>query len=163
MLAFGLAALVGGLWLFFDAQGYGVPPFRRFWPVLLLVAAVAALTDFLFLGRRAGSLGWAVVWTGLGVLSFALTLDYTGWAQVLDWLPSLPTILGLAFLATWLADRSRTNYPLAAAVLIVLGLVGFAARFDVLQRILPKGQVMWAVLLVGSGVYLVWRAVRAGR
>ena len=163
VLALGLAAVVGGLWLFLDAQGMGVPQFRRFWPVLLLIAAAASLADFLFLGRGAGSLGWTVAWTGLGVMCFSLSLGRSDWGRILDWLPSLPTIFGLSLLTTWLADRSRENYPLAGGILVVLGLVGFIARFDVLKRILPSAQVLWAILLVAAGAYLVWRAVQGSR
>ena len=83
--------------------------------------------------------------------------------RILDWLPSLPTIVGLALATTWLADRSRENYPLAAGVLVVLGLVGFAARFDVLKRLLPSAQVIWAILLVVAGGYMVWRAIARAR
>ena len=163
VLAFGLAALVGGLWLFLDAREVGVPQFRQYWPVLFLIAAAASLADFLFLGRAAGSAGWALAWTGFGILSFALTLGYTRWSKILDWLPSLPTIIGLSLLTTWLADRSRDNYPLAGGILVFLGIVGFAARFDVLKRILPSGQVLWAILLLVAGAYLVWKAVARSR
>ena len=77
-----------------------------------------------------------------------------------DRLPSVPTILGLSFLATWLADRPRNdNTMIAGAILLALGLVGFAARFEWLQRILPSAQVIWAALLVLGGGFLIWRAV----
>ena len=163
ILAVGLAALFGGLWLLLNAQGVGVPPFKKLWPVLFLVAGAASLADYLFLGRVAGSAGWALAWTGFGILGLALTLGYTDGRRILDWLPSFPTIIGLSLLTTWLADRSRANYPLAGGVLVTLGVVGFAARFDVLQRILPSAQVVWAILLVLGGGYLVWRAVARNR
>jgi drug/metabolite transporter (DMT)-like permease len=163
-LTIGIAAFTGGLWLFLNAQGVGVPPFKRLWPILFLLAGAAALADYLFLSRRAGSAGWAVVFTGLGVLGFALTLDYTTWGKILDWLPSLPTILGLALLATWIADRRRSdNQVIAAGILIAIGLLGFGARFEVLKRLLPSAQVIWAVLLLLGGAYLAWRAIAQSR
>ena len=159
-LIVGVAALFGGLWLFLDAQGVGVPDFKRLWPTLFILAGLASLADYLFLTRVPRSAGWALAWIGFGVLGFALALGYTDWTKILDWLPSFPTILGLAFLTTWLAGgRKDDNLVIAAGVLVGLGLVGFGARFDVLRRILPSAQVIWAVLLLAGGGYLVWRTV----
>ncbi len=159
-LTIGLAAIFGGLWLFLDAQGVGVPQFKRLWPVLLLLAAGGALVDLFALSRRPSSAGWAVTWFGLGVLGLAVSLEYTDYAKILDWLPSFPTILGLAFLVTWLVDQRRDeNLFIASLVLIGLGVLGFGARFDWLQKILPSAQVVWAFILVAGGGFLVWRAV----
>ena len=159
-LAVGIAAVAGGLWLLLNALGAGVPPFKRLWPSLLLLAGAGSLADYLFLSRRPGSAGWATAFVGLGVLGFALTLGYTTLGRILDWLPSLPTILGLSFLATWLADRRREgNLAIAGGVLVGLGVIGFAARFDWLRRILPSAQVLWAVLFLAGGAYLVGRYV----
>ncbi len=159
-LTIGLAALFGGLWLFLDAQGAGVPEFKRLWPVLFLLAAGASLADFLFMSRRPSSAGWALAWLGLGILGLALSLGYTNYAKILDWLPSFPTILGLAFLVTWLADGRRDdNMVIASLVLVGIGLLGFGARFDWLQKILPSAQVVWAAILLAGGGFLVWRAV----
>lgn len=163
-LTIGVAALFGGLWLFLDAQGVGVPPFKRLWPALLVLAGVAAFADYLFLSKRPRAAGWALAWVGFGVLGFALTLGYSNLRKILDWLPSFPTILGLAFLTTWLADRRRdANLMIAGVVLVALGLMGYAARFDWLKRLLPSAQVLWAVLLLLGGGYLVWRTVAKAR
>ena len=159
-LIIGVAAFAGGLWLLLNAMGVAVPEFKRLWPVLLLLAGAAALADFLFLSRQPRSAGMALAWSGFGVLGLALTLGYTGWLKVLDWLPSFPTILGLAFLTTWLADQRRSaNLMLAGWVLVGLGILGFGARFDWLKRILPSAQVIWAVLFLVGGAYLVWKTV----
>ena len=163
-LTIGLMALTGGFWLFLNAQGLGVPRFKDWWPVLFLVAGAGSLVDYLLLSRRPGSVGWAVTWTGFGALSLALTLGYTDLPDILDWLPSFPMILGLAFMATWLADKRRNDHlGIAGGILVVLGLMGFAARFDWLKRILPSAQVVWAVLLLVGGGYLVWRAIVRAR
>lgn len=163
-LAIGVAACAGGLWLLLNALGVGVPEFKRLWPILFLFAAAAALLDLLFLSRHPRSAGWTVAWSGFGILGLALTLGYTGWLKFLDWLPSFPTILGLAFFATWLADRRRsTNLAIAGWVLVGLGVLGFGARFDWLQRILPSAQVIWAVLFLAGGAFLVWRTVARSR
>lgn len=163
-LAIGFAAITSGLWLFLNAQGANIPQFKDFWPTLLILAGVAALIDLFLLSKSPGSAGWAVTYVGFGILGFALTLNYTSMAKILDWLPSFPTILGLSLLATWLAgSRRNDNQMIAGVVLVALGLVGFAARFEWLQRILPSAQVLWAVLLVVGGGFLVWRAFAKGK
>ncbi len=163
-LAIGIAAITGGLWLFLDAQGVGVPPFKRLWPLLFLLAGGASIADYLFLSRKPGSAGVALAWIGFGVLGFALTLGYTNWAKILDWLPSFPMIIGLSMAVTWFADQRRNdNLVIASGVLVVLGLLGFAARFDWLLSILPSAQLVWAMLLLVGGGYLVWRTISKAR
>jgi len=163
-LAIGLAALTGGLWLFLNAMDVDVPPFKDLWPILLILAGCASLVDLFFLSRRPTAAGWAVAWIGFGVLAFALTYDFTSWGKILDWLPSFPTILGFAFLATCVAEKRRRDHlAISGGVLVALGLVGFTARFDWLRRSMPSAQVLWAGLLLLVGGYLVWRALAQGR
>lgn len=163
-LAVGLGALIGGIWLLLNAQGANVPRFKDLWPILLVGASLASAVDFFAFSKSPRSAGWAVGWLGLGILAFALTLDYTTFGKILDWLPSFPMILGLAFITSWLAGtKESANLLVAGVILAALGLMGFAARFDVLKRILPSAQIFWAVLLVVGGIYLVWRAVSQAR
>jgi len=159
-LIIGVAAFAGGLWLLLNAMGVSLPEFKRLWPILFLIAAAAAFVDYVFIKRVPSSAGWMVAFLGFGVLGFAVTLGYTDLGKILDWLPSFPTIIGLALLTTWLAGgRTATNLPVAGMVLVGLGLLGFGARFDVLQKILPSAQVIWAVLFLVGGAFLVWRYV----
>lgn len=163
-LAIGLGALIGGVWLFLNARGVNIPQFKDLWPILLIAASLASLVDLFVFSKAPRSAGWAVAWLGFGVLAFALTLDYTTFGRILDWLPSFPMILGLAFIATWLAGRKTSgNLLVAGVILAALGLMGYAARFDFLKKILPSAQIFWAILLVVCGLYLVWRVVSQAR
>lgn len=163
-LALGIGALIGGLWLLLNAQGVNIPQFKDLWPSLLVFAGVASLVDYFGFSKAPRSAGWAVAWVGFGILAFALTLNYTGFKKILDWLPSFPMILGLSFITTWIASRKESaNLLVAGVVLSALGLMGYAARFDFLKKILPSAQVFWAVLLVLGGIYLMWRTVSKAR
>lgn len=163
-LMVGLMAVVGGLYLLLEALGLDLPSFRTIWPIFLILAGVASLVDYLFLSRRPRSAGGAVTFIGFGVLGFALTLDWTSWSKLLDWLPSFPTILGLGFLTTWAAGARRdSGLLLAGMVLLAIGLLGYAARFDVLLRILPSAQVVWAMVLLIGGGLLIWKTLAAKR
>ncbi len=155
----GLFFLTGGLWLLLDQMGVSVPSFREGWPIFFLLWGVASLIDYLAISRRPRSAGHAMFGIGFGVLGFAISMDFTTWRRALDWLPSLPTILGLSILTAWIAGgRRNEGLPVAGSVLVGIGLAGFAARFDVLQRILPSVQVLWAILLLAVGGFLTWRA-----
>ncbi len=163
-LVIGVAAATGGLWLLLNGLDVGVPPFKRLWPILFVLAGVAAWVDLAALSRRPSSAGWGLALFGLGVLFFALTMGYTSLSRALDWLPAFPMILGLSLLATWIAEQRRTsNLVVAGTVLVALGLLGFAARFDWLERLLPSAQIIWAVLLLVCGGYLVVRFARSSR
>ena len=66
-----------------------------------------------------------------------------------------------AFSIAWEGGDAIVYYELLDNV-VSLDL-GFGARFDWLQRILPSAQVLWAILLVVGGAWLVWRTVRRSR
>lgn len=160
-LIIGLAAFAGGAWLFLNARGTAIPEFKDLWPALLILVGLGTLIDYFALSRRPGSAGWAVTFIGLGILAFSLTLNYTNFRKILDWLPSFPTIFGLSFLAAWLAGkRQNGNLPVAGGVLLGLGIMGFGARFEWLKALLPSAQVFWAILLVLGGGYLVYHYSR---
>ncbi len=157
-LMIGLMAFVGGVWLLLDSYGMNIPPFKRMWPMFLILGGLASAVDYFFLSRRPRSAGGATSFIGFGVLGFAITLGYTTWGRFLDWLPSFPTILGLGFLTTWVAGGRRDgSLMFAGLVMVGLGLMGYAARFDVLQRILPSAQIIWAFILLLGGGFLIWR------
>ena len=159
-LTIGLMAFAGGVYLLLGSLGLSLPPFKEMWPLFLLLGAVASAIDFFMLSKSPRSAGGAVTFLGFGVLGFAVTLDYTTWGRFLDWLPSFPTIFGLGFLTTWLAGgRRESGTMLAGLVLLALGLMGYAARFDVLQRIIPSAQIIWAFVLLLGGGLLIWKTV----
>jgi hypothetical protein len=159
-LIVGVAAFAGGLWLLLNAMNVAVPEFRRLWPILFIIAAVAAFVDYFFIKRVPSSAGWMVTFFGFGILGFAVTLGYTDVGKILDWLPSFPTIIGLGILTTYVAGgRDNDSLPVAGGVLVILGVLGFAARFNFLQKLLPSAQIVWALIFLIGGAWLVWRYV----
>lgn len=163
-LMIGLMAFVGGLYLLLESVGVNLPPFKDIWPFFLILAGLASFIDFLALSRRPRSAGGAVTFIGFGVLGFAVSLGWTSWGDFLDWLPSFPTIFGLGFLTTWAVGGRRDNSLMVAGmVLVTLGVLGYAARFDVLKRILPSAQVVWALVLLLGGGALMWKTFASKR
>lgn len=152
-----------GAWLFLEARGVAVPPMSRYWPIFLAVGGLASLVDFLALSRNPASAGQAVFGVGMSIALFAFTLGWVGWRGLLDWLPSLPTILGASLLTTWAANRLRGGLVVPGALLLAFGVLGFALRFESFREMIPSGQILWALLLFGLGAFLLWRIFGARR
>lgn len=149
--------LTVGAWLFLEAQGFAVPPMSKYWPIFIAVGGLASLVDYLALSRSPTSAGQAVFGVGLCFALLAFTLGWVGWRGLLDWLPSLPTIFGLSMLTTWAANRMRGGLVIPGALLLGFGVLGFALRFERFRELIPSGQILWAVLLLGLGGFLLWR------
>jgi hypothetical protein len=163
-LVLAFVALGLGLWLLLDSVGLPLPRIRRWWPIFLVVAGVATLVDYLRFGRRPAALGQTVFWLGLAAFCFAITFGLAGWRNVLDLVPGVPTLFGLALLTTWFASSRRETGLLVPGLLFLgLGLAGFVARFEALQRLVPSVQVIWAVLLLVGGGLLLHRILTRHR
>lgn len=153
-LVLGTVVLAVGLWLLLDSAGMGVPDLGRHWPAFLIFGGLASLLDWAVVSRRPGSAGQAVVGVGLGILFYLLELDRLAWRDFGDWWPSLFLIAGLAYLTAWAADRFDSSRFLAVG-LVLLGLAATGWGWQLL-----KLQVMWALILLAIGGFLLWRTLR---
>ncbi len=157
-LIFALVVMLIGAWLLLEAFGVSVPSFSKIWPVFLGVGGLASLLDYLTISRRARSLGQAVFGLLSAGVGFVFSTGNAGWGEVLDWLPALPIIIGLAMLTTWAAaGRKDTGLFTAALVVIAVGFLGYFSRFDFLRDLLPSAQIVWAVSLLLVGALVTWR------
>lgn len=163
-LILGIVALPLGLWLLLESMGVAVPEMSRYWPTFLVLVALGLAIDFFALSRRPRSAGLAVFYLGMGLLFFGFTLGQNSFAHFLDRLPALPLIIGASLLATWFTAGMRDGSLLVAGLVFgILGLAGFAARFEVLRNILPRIQEVWAIGLLVVGAFLIWRVVQHAR
>lgn len=158
-LLLGFVGFFLGLWLLLDASGVDLPPLSRWWPIFVGLGGVASLFDHFFLSRKPRSAGQAVLGFGLAAYFFLFSFGrIDGFAEFLDWLPAIPTIIACAVLTTWwVGGRRSQSLLVVGAVLLGLGGSGFLLRFEKLREILPTAQMLWAVLLLVAGGYLVWR------
>jgi len=150
--------IVLGGWLLLEALGVSVPQLARIWPIFVAVGGVASLLDYLAISRRPRSAGQAVLGIGIAIVGFVFSTGKADWHDLLDWLPALPIIIGLAMLTTWAtAGRKDTGLFTGSLVVIAIGLLGIFARFDFLRNLLPSAQIVWAIGLLLVGVLVTWR------
>lgn len=161
-LLLGFVGFFLGAWLLLDASGVDLPPLARWWPIFVALGGLASLLDYLLLSHKPRSAGQAVFGFGLAAYFFLFSFGHVdGFDEFLDWLPTLPTIIAAAVLTTWwVAGRRSRNLLVIGTVLLGLGGTGFLLRFEKLREILPTAQILWAVLLLLAGGYLVWRTFR---
>jgi hypothetical protein len=163
-LVFAAVAITLGLWLLLDTLGVDLPSLGRWWPIFLIVGGLASLADFLLLSRQPRSAGQAMLGLGLGLLFFSITLGWTRLVTFWDWFPGVPLIVGLAFLAAWLAGgRARGDLLVVGIVFAALGLLGFVLRYPALRDILPSSELVWSLVLLFGGGWVLWRLFRGER
>lgn len=153
-LVLGTVVVAVGLWLLLDSFGVPVPDLGEHWPVFLILGGIASAVDWAWVSHRPGSAGQAVVGLGLGILFYLLEMDRLAWSDFDDWWPSLFLIAGLAYLTAWAAGRFQSSRHLTAG-LILLGLAATGWGWQLL-----KLQVMWAVILLAIGAFVLWRTLR---
>ncbi len=155
-----VASVIGaiGLWLLLETMGVPVPELSRIWPLFIALGGLASLIDYFGFSKRPSSLGRAVFGLGLAAFFLIFTLEYVPWNLVLDWLPLLPFVAGLAFLTTWAAAGMHgTGNLVMGVVFALLGVLGLAARFPALRDLLPSIQLIWAISLLAVSALLIWR------
>ena len=152
-----------GAWLLLDATGADLPPMARHWPLFIAVGGLASLVDyFMVFSRRAGAAGQSIFGLGLAAWFYVFSLGHVDtWGEFLDWLPALPTLVGVAMLVTWwLSDERRAGLMVMGVVALGLGLTGLAIQFEAFREMLPPAQMVWALLLLAAGALLLWRTFR---
>ncbi|MCB1054807.1 MAG: hypothetical protein KDD11_04755 [Acidobacteria bacterium] len=157
----GVIVVAVALWLLLEAAGLPVPELARWWPVFVILGGLASLADFFVGSREAGSIGKGVFGIGVACLCLGFTVGSLSWSHVGSWAPALPLIFGAAFLAAWIADGFETSgFLVAGLVGVGLGLTFYGFHYDWLARILPSPAVLWGILLLILGAFLLWRNFR---
>lgn len=151
-----------GLWLFLDSTGADLPPMSRHWPLFLGVGGLASLVDYLIFSRRASAAGQTLFGLGLAAYCYVFSLGHVDtFGEFLDWLPVLPTLVGVSMLVTWwLSNERRAGLLTVGVVALGLGLSGLAIQFEAFREMLPPAQMVWALLILVAGGMLLWRTFR---
>jgi hypothetical protein len=144
-----------------DIMGVNVPSWGKFWPIFPLLGGVISSVFFFLRDGRPGALGKGVAGILLGLLFFSFTYGHLDWRRFGQWWPAIPLIIGVAFLATWVAGKmTQPPYLVLALLGMGLGLTGFSARYDWLEKIMPPVAVVWVIILLAVGGLFVWRGMK---
>jgi hypothetical protein len=156
--------LIGSLLL---APMFGIPnlSWSRLWPVLLIFAGIALLSQHsMDHHRRSGVvfLGTVATLSGLFLSVFAFQIGRLGWPDLARYWPAFPSIVGAAFLAVYLAGDMQNEALLKPSFLIggfglfllpfTVGVVGGQA-FQQISR-------FWPLLLIPVAGLIMFQAVR---
>ena len=84
----------------------------RFWPVFPLLGGLAFLVAYIGSGFKDSGFVWiGVAATLVGLFFFGFTLGIWEWEEMRELWPIFPLIAGIAFIATFLAERGRKRLP----------------------------------------------------
>jgi hypothetical protein len=137
------------------------------WPgIIVLVGAIFWLGYIFGPGHEAGYafVGTILVLTGAFFFLFTLHVYLPGYGTI-EWgdqgrlWPAYPTIVGLAFVVLWIANRFRDSGVLVpASILLIVGLAGFGFTLDNVPGLRDLIR-LWPVLLIALGVAVLVRAM----
>jgi hypothetical protein len=123
----------------------------RFWPIFPVLGGLAFLVAYVGSRFRDSGLVWVgVAATLVGLFLFGFTLEVWKWEQMAELWPIFPLIAGIAFIATFLAERARDWGTLGVGLAgIIVGLVGLAYTIGGLKSEIWR---YWPALLILVGV-----------
>jgi hypothetical protein len=150
----GASLLFLGGWFALRAVGAPLPGIDRMWPIFPTLVGAAFLLGFLLGPRNYGLVLPGTLLLLVGFFLFAFTVGPLEWDQMDQAWPVFPLILGLAFVAMWLASLLRFWGLLVPAFLgISTGVLGLSLTVTPLGRVV--GMVGWPVVFLASGASLV--------
>jgi hypothetical protein len=136
------------------------------WPGIVMFVGLMFWLGFIFgSGHDAGLAFVGTIITLIGAFFFLFTLHvnvpgygFIQWGDQGRLWPAYPTIVGLAFIVLWIANRFRDGGVLVpAAILIAVGLAGFSFT---LGDVAPFRDIVryWPLLLIVLGVAVLARS-----
>lgn len=158
--------LVGVFFLLVNLKVLPQLSITELWPGIIVFVGIMFWLGFIFgRGHDAGLafVGTIITLTGAFFFLFTLHAHIPGFGEV-QWgdqgrlWPAYPTIVGIAFIILWIANRFRDGGVLIpAAILLVVGLAGFSFT---LGDVAPFRDIVrfWPLLLIALGILILARA-----
>jgi len=147
--------------------------FSQLWPAFIILSGLSVLGEYAFGERRdAGRLFPGVLLLLVGAFFFFFTLhlplpfppfqDGVTWADMRLLWPVFILIVGLAFLAQWLARPGNHGARNVSLVTLLVGLIALAVNFSV-NDLFRQVVRLWPLLLVAAGAQMLVGYFRRGR
>ena len=156
--------LVAGSWFLLQRLGLDLPNFfSALWPIFPFMFGAAFLVTY-FTGECKDP---GLVWPGtfgvlVGLFFFLFSFELFEWEQMSELWPVFPLIVGLAFLATWVAGGLKQVGLLVPALLTLgVGSCGLGFELGVLDA--STINALWPLALVLLGALMIARSLRRPR
>jgi hypothetical protein len=150
----GGSLLLLGAWFALREMGAPLPGIDRMWPAFPALVGAAFLLGFVLQPRNYGLVLPGVLILLVALFFFAFTLGPLDWSQMEQLWPIFPLIVGLAFVAMWLASLLRYWGLLVPGFLgISIGVIGLSLTVTPLGGVV--GMVGWPVVFLAAGASLV--------
>jgi hypothetical protein len=130
------------------------------WPLVVLGIGVAFLLKAA-VERSTGPVFVGTLLTLLGLVFLLQRSDMLPWGLFSSF-PLYVVTVGLAFLVSWLVDRSLRGHMITAGILLVVGVPWLLVGEDVIESVFD----WWPLILLVIGAYMLFRGRRpkdAGR
>jgi hypothetical protein len=161
-----LTLIVVGAYSLLHQLDVGVPGLDRVWPVFPFAGGIALLGSYLTSRRQEhGLVFWGAALALSGLFLFLITLGDQDYALLETGWPVFVVIVGISFLALWLAQGLRDRGVLFLAIVgLIFGGVALAVNLQLLgpntARELSR---LWPALLILVGLLLLLRGAMAKR
>jgi hypothetical protein len=123
----------------------------KLWPVFPLMAGLGFLVGYVLSSfKEEGFVFIGTLAALLGLFFFGFTLGVWEWGDMSKLWPAFPLILGVAFLALFLADRKHDAGALGVGCAgVIVGIVGLAILYGYLGSEIVK---LWPLLIILVGL-----------
>lgn len=149
----GLILLGVGVWFLLGALGVPLPGVGALWPLLVIFGGLAFIGMFLFGNEEPGILVPGVGGLLTGIFFLLITVGPLNWEDLGTLWPVFPLIGGMAFVVTYLADRSEPGLLVPGLGGLAVGMVGLLFTLGNLDFALIA--TWWPLLLIVIGVILL--------
>ena len=153
-LFLGASLLFLGAWFALRQVGAPLPGIDAMWPIFPTLVGAAFLLGFVLRPSAYGLVLPGAITVLVGLFFFAFTLGPLHWGQMEQLWPVFPLIVGLSFVAMWVASLLRYWGLLVPGFLgISTGVLGLSLTATPLGEIV--GMVGWPVVFLATGASLV--------
>ena len=153
-LFIGLSLLWLGAWFGLRSLGLNLPGIEEMWPVFPILGGMMFYLGFLLNRRAFGLVMPGSLFFLCGIFFLPFSLGALQW-QAMEWLwPVFPLIMGMAFVALFVASFGRFLGLLVPATLfLAVGVIALSLTVTPLGSVI--GLVGWPVVFLSGGAALV--------
>lgn len=156
--------LAAGSWFLLQRLGVDLPNFfSALWPVFPFMFGAAFLVTYVTGEEKDPGLVWPGTFGVLiGSFFFLFSFGVLDWDRMGELWPTFPLIVGLSFVATWLAGSCRKAGLLVPALInLGVGVVGLGFTLGAIDR--RTVNLLWPLALVALGALMIARSLRHPR